>query len=610
MSARSSEALVTGSRGLEFRVLGPLEASRDGIGVELGPRKQRAVLALLLLNANRVVPTERLIDNLWGESPPETARSALQVYVAGLRKALGADGARLRTKPPGYVLDVEPGALDLDRFTALRAQARSAADDERRSELLHEALELWRDTPLAELRSEPFSATAAGRLEELRLAALEERIDADLALGRHTELVAELEQLVAEHPYRERMRAQLMLALYRSGRQADALDAYQHGRRVLRDELGLEPGRQLRELEAAILRHDASVAAPALKPEFPPAAVFQPDLADVPPAQRLSGRRGAAVAVVLLGLLAAAALAVVALRDEPAPVAAPANSVALIDPKTNKVIDSIGVGLRPGPIASGEGSVWIGNLDDRTLSRIDLRSRRVTANISLGATPTGVAVGEGAVWVAHGLRGQLSRVDSQFDRVTDVVALTGKSLYFPTAGVAVGGGSVWVVFGDSTFARVDSATVREVASTLADMGPAAVGWWAGSVWVANAGASNVQRFSPRTFEQGPVQEPISVGGRPTGIAFGHGAVWVASSGDDVVTHIDPGSRSTFPIRAGVAPTAVAVGEDAVWAVNSGDGTVSRIDPVTRDVVETIELGNVPVGIAVVDGLVWVTLQEP
>ena len=147
---------------LRFRLLGPLEAERGGIRLELGPRKQRAVLALLLLEANRVVPTERLIDELWGDAPPETARSALQVYVAGLRKALGEDGASLRTRSPGYVLELEPGALDLQAFTALRAEARDASEPARAAEALHEALALWRGAPLAELDGAPFGAAAAG----------------------------------------------------------------------------------------------------------------------------------------------------------------------------------------------------------------------------------------------------------------------------------------------------------------------------------------------------------------------------------------------------------------------------------------------------------------
>jgi len=338
----STEAAVTAAPKLQFRILGPHEVWRDGAIVDLGTRKQRAVLAVLLLNANRVVPTERLIDELWGDKPPETARSALQVYVAALRKALGGEVSALRTSAPGYVLDVEPGALDLDRFTALRAEAQGAGDEERRSEVLREALELWRDTPLADLSTEPFAAKAVARLEEQRLEALEQRIDADLALGRHASLVLELEALVAEQPYRERPRAQLMLALYRSGRQADALRAYQTARRTLGDELGLEPGPELRELEAAILRHDArlsldgSVASAAEEP-----------------AQHFASRRALMVAAVVL--VVAAASAALLLSDGPTPLTVPPGSVAAIDPAENEVVAVLSVGSRPGPIAYGAG---------------------------------------------------------------------------------------------------------------------------------------------------------------------------------------------------------------------------------------------------------------
>ena len=227
------DATETAAEGTEFRLLGSLEMLRGGEQVELGPPKQRAVLALLLLHANRVVPTQRLIDELWGETPPETARAALQGYIAGLRKALGSGSATLSTRAPGYVLEVPVGSLDLDRFEALRREARSTTDARRTSELLHEALSLWRDRPLAEFDGEPFAAVAADQLEERRLGAFEERIEADLALGRHAQVVPELDELVAESPYRERFRAQQMLALYRAGRQADALAAYRAGRASL-----------------------------------------------------------------------------------------------------------------------------------------------------------------------------------------------------------------------------------------------------------------------------------------------------------------------------------------------------------------------------------------
>jgi DNA-binding SARP family transcriptional activator/type II secretory pathway predicted ATPase ExeA len=240
---------------VEFRLLGPLEVRAGDVPLPLGGPKQRAVLALLLLNANRVVARERLVDDLWGESPPEAVVAVVQVYVSRLRKVLPSDA--LVTRPPGYMLEVEPTTIDLARFERLVSEARGA-DPERASDLLREALELWRGPALAEFEEEPFARLERERLERLRLEAVEARIDADLALGRHTEVVGELETLAAQEPHRERLHAQLMLALYRSGRQAEALAAYRRVRAAL-DELGIEPSSTLKQLEQKILRHDSSL---------------------------------------------------------------------------------------------------------------------------------------------------------------------------------------------------------------------------------------------------------------------------------------------------------------------------------------------------------------
>jgi DNA-binding SARP family transcriptional activator len=231
---------------MEFRILGPLEVSEEGRQVGLGGGKQHALLAMLLLHSNEVVSSDRLIDALWDEDPPETAQKALQVYVSGLRKALGKE--RLETRPPGYRLRVAEDELDLARFQRL-------AEEQPR-----EALALWRGEPLSEFSYQRFAQTEIARLEELRLACLERRIEEDLKQGSQAGLVSELERLVREHPLRERLRAQLMLALYRSGRQAEALETYQDGRRALTEELGIEPSAELRELQQAILRQDAALA--------------------------------------------------------------------------------------------------------------------------------------------------------------------------------------------------------------------------------------------------------------------------------------------------------------------------------------------------------------
>jgi DNA-binding SARP family transcriptional activator len=241
----------------EFRLLGPLEVEGDDGPIALGGQKQRAVLALLLLQAGRVVSQDSLVNALWGDTPPRTAVTSLQNFVSGLRKALGAD--TLATRAPGYVLRADPGRIDLERFLRQREEALGQPA-QRRAELLRRALELWRGEPLADFRYETWAATEATRLEELRLATVEERIDAELELGRHADLAGELEALVAQHPLRERLCGQLMLALYRSGRQAEALEVYQATRRALVDELGIEPGPALQQLNGAILRQEVSIA--------------------------------------------------------------------------------------------------------------------------------------------------------------------------------------------------------------------------------------------------------------------------------------------------------------------------------------------------------------
>jgi predicted ATPase/DNA-binding SARP family transcriptional activator len=276
-----------------FGVLGPLELRVAGESVPVGGPKQRALLALLVLRANEVFPRDELVEELWLGNPPSTAVNALQGYVSDLRQAFAAvknpgfGPDRLVTRAPGYVLRVDPGELDLDVFERLASEARRDLDDQRAAAAapkLRAALDLWRGPPLAEFSSELLHAERL-RLEELRLAALEDRIDADLALGPHVEIVGELTGLVAEHPLRERLRGQLMVALYHAGRQADALDVYWNTRRVLVEELGIEPSVTLQRLHQAILRQDPSLE-PALAP--PRAAARR---VDVPaPAVPLVGR--------------------------------------------------------------------------------------------------------------------------------------------------------------------------------------------------------------------------------------------------------------------------------------------------------------------------------
>jgi DNA-binding SARP family transcriptional activator len=244
---------------VEFRVLGPLEVLEEGRSIPLPGRKARAVLVLLLLDANRVVPLDRLVDGLWDEAPPETATKTLQVYVSQLRKALGPE--RIQTHGRGYSLTAGPDELDAARFERLAGEGR-----------FDEALAVWRGPALADFREERFARDAAARLEELRLGAEEGRIDAELAAGRDSQVVADLERLVAEHPLRERLRGQLMLALYRSGRQSEALELFRRTRAELVDALGVEPGPELQELHRAILAQSPELAAARRRPDIPATA--------------------------------------------------------------------------------------------------------------------------------------------------------------------------------------------------------------------------------------------------------------------------------------------------------------------------------------------------
>ena len=270
------------SAAVEFRILGPLEVLDGGRELALGGRRQRALLAVLLLHANETLGSERLVHELWGESPPATAVKTVQVQISRVRKALGRD--LLVTREGGYRLELDRDWLDSQRFEKLLAEGRSelaGGPAEAAAAALTEALALWRGRPLEDLAYEAFAQREVARLEDLQLAAREQLVEARLALGAHAEVVGELETLIADNPYREGLRGQLMLALYRSERQAEALQAYQEARRVLVEELGIEPSERLRELERAVLAQD-----PSLQLVEAPGVVARPPAEPLPPEPR------------------------------------------------------------------------------------------------------------------------------------------------------------------------------------------------------------------------------------------------------------------------------------------------------------------------------------
>jgi YVTN family beta-propeller protein len=592
---------------MDFRILGPLEVTDQGRTLPIKGRKPQALLALLLLNAGEVVSRERLIDELWGDDPPPTASKTLQVHVSRLRRELGD---AVVTRGGGYLIHVEPGELDLERFTRLVDEGRramAAGEPGPAEERLREALELWRGPPFAQLGDDAFARIEGERLADLRLDAVEERIEAELALGRQSEVIGELEALVARHPYRERPRAQLMLALYREGRQAEALDAYRDARSVLVEGLGIEPGPRLREMHSAILAQD-----PALDGVRPTPARAAPPAAARPPP-----RRPALRALILAGALAlAAGFLLAALLDSDADEEGPAltkdsHAVVAIDPATNGITDVASVGARPGPLAfePKSRSLWVANVDDRTVTRIDTRPLQVGRTVGVGATPGGLATADGAVWVATANRAKpfvtLSKIDPGFNALAGSVNIA--AAREGTADVTRSGDRLLVAPLLGLLTEVDPRTgaVARPGVEPGGLAPSAVAAGEGSIWVADALGNTVSRIDAHSG----AAEAIPVGNGPAGVAVGEGSVWVTLALDGSVIRIDPETgavRDTVPV--GRRPTGVAIGGGAVWTANSGDGTVSRVDPSSGRVTAEIRVGASPQDLAVGGGRVWVSAR--
>jgi DNA-binding SARP family transcriptional activator/ABC-type transport system substrate-binding protein len=573
-----------------FGVLGPLLAEIDGRLLALPGRKQQALLALLLLNANRPVSRASLFDGLWGERPPASADHALETHVSRLRKSLGG-ASRLRTETSGYRLEVGVDEFDLETFRRLLDEGRAATvrgEPEEAARVLRQALALWRGAPLAGIE-EPFAELERARLEELRLTALEERIDADLARGEAAALVPEVRALVADEPFRERPRRQLMLALYRSGRQADALEAYQQARRQFMEELGIEPGADLRELEQAVLRQD-----PALAPLRRAAARST--------ARRLPRSRSPLLVALVAAVVVAVAAVVVAIVGTGAgsrigPVDADAAVRVGADGKV--LVKQVAVGAGPARAVAGGGAVWTSNTVDGTVSRIDTRTDNVQT-IAVGNSPAGLAFGAGQLWVADAERRILSQVDPRTGKVVRTVGVGNGA-----AGVAYGFGAVWVTNGvDGTLLHVDpvAGTVRRTISVGA--GPGAVAAGAGGVWVALPAAGSVVRVDPHS---GEVVDIVTVGNGPEALAAGIKGVWVANSQDGTVSRIAPESDAVlWSAPVGAAPSGLAADGDAVWVAVAGSGELVRLD---RDghVLRRIEVGNAPAAAVVAPDGVWVTV---
>ena len=571
---------------MEFRILGPLEVVDDGRPVSIRRGKEQALLAYLLLHANEVVPSDRLIDALWDERPPPTASKILQNAVSHLRRELGEN--RLLTRDSGYVLRIEKGELDVQRFEQLAKEGRN-----------DEALALWRGTPLLGLRDERFADDARRRLEEQHLAVVEDRIEDDLAAGRHAELIPQLEQLVRENPLRERLQGQLMRALYGAGRQADALDAYRRARKTLSEELGLEPDPQLQELERRILVHDPELAAP-----------------QSPRRVRREIARGRSRALlILVGVLLAGAVfaAVVTLSQGDATVLARQNSLALIDPAHNRVVDVVPLGTVPRGIGVSPTGVWIANPRTGTVTWLNPRTRKVIQTIGLGAEAIDVATGAGGVWIVTGNDDTLIHLDARTSGVQETIQLPKDDVSSPAWSVAFGGGSVWASSG-GLVAKINPASGSVVFKNNCCRGPFDVAFGFGALWVADFG-THVGVVSGST---GSTTDVLDIGLYTDSVITGYGSVWVTVTDNRgqhaALLKIDPVTRRTLqaipldpPEQSHGFPLGLLAGEGSIWVADGQMGDILRIDPVSGTI-KRIHVGGKPWGLALGAGRLWVTVN--
>ena len=559
---------------MDLRLLGPIEASVDGRPVTLGPPKQRAVLAMLALEAGRTVSSDRLVDGLWGDEPPASAPKMVQLYVSQLRRLMEGNGAEIVRRGRGYELQLSDGGVDVAQFMGLveRGQPR-------------EALALWRGDALADLVDEPFAASEISQLDELRLRAVELAIDADLEAGRHAEVIGELDALVAAHPFRESLHAKRMLALYRAGRQSDALAAYRDARQTLVEEIGVEPGAELQRLQRAVLEQDPSLDPP------------QPAGPDEPSEPKHERRRFVLVAAIAVPVALLLVFGLARLGGSGGLGRIDENSVGLIDPGSGDIARQFAVGRGPAAMAAGDGSVWVANSRDGTVAKLQ-PGRDQVETIDVGGEPAGLAFGAGSLWVADGSGRTVAQVDPFANKVVQRFDVGNAA-----RAVAFGYGAVWASSAvDGTVARIDLARGRITNRIAVGTRPTAIAAGLGGIWVASDVGSGVVHIEPRSRT---VVARTTTGNAPSSVAVGAGAVWVANRADGNVSRIDPvNDRVTDTVRVGREPSAVVADDRGVWVANAGDGSVVRLDPRTARVVRRVQVGSSPSALALADGKVW------
>jgi peptide/nickel transport system substrate-binding protein len=554
---------------ISVRILGPLEVHRSGQVCALGGRQQRTVLAMLVLDEGRVVSVDRIADALWGDHLPASYVTTIQTYVFRLRGLLEphrakGDPAHLLISAPGggYRLVLPPPAVDAARFEAAAERGRellNGGDAAGAAATLSDALALWRGDVLSDLPAVGPIAAAAERLGEVRMAAVEDWATAELALGHHASVVPRLAALEAVHPMRERLAALRMIALYRSGRQADALTVFGDIRQRLDDELGVYPAEELRALYERILRQDEGPV-------------------------RLAGE----APMTLTGQVPAVALTA---TPEPAPVASPATvATGGAAPRAT----STGQRRRRWSLAIVTAVVIASTLASLEISRSHqtpprpvpaLSAAAVGLNglvgdaVAIGAVPVGLAQDSGSVWVLDHTNAAVDRVDPDSRRIVQTISDVGND---PQA-ISAWNGNIWVsVFGSRLVTRIDAESNKVVGQIEVGNQPAGILATETGVWVANSGDNTVQRIDPAS---GKVDPPIAVGDGPSALALVGSTLWVANARGGTVTLLNTHTRmrERTDIRVDAGPAALAVTDTDVWVANQLARTVSRIDRTTYEV---------------------------
>jgi DNA-binding SARP family transcriptional activator len=594
---------------LRFLILGPFEVHRDGEPIPLGGRQQRAMLAALTLRANELVSTDRLIDELWPEEPPDTAEHLIHVYVSRLRKALGDEGRdMLVTRPPGYELQLPSGGSDLDMFEGLVAAAKDGSGGpEERASKLRDALALWRGPALSDLAWESFARADVTRLNEQRLAVREDLIEFELAAGG-TDQVPQLKALVGEFPLRERLHGLLMIALYREGRQGEALRAFDDTRRVLAEELGIDPSLELQELHRRVLAQDPTLMATALP--APAVEIEQePSPEVVPESGARTRRRWIVGAVGVAAMLAIASLVVWVIPSDDGSAQAATGGLVRLDNGTGDVADRIDLRGAPSSLAVDGDVVWVADRTARTVGQVDTTTHEVRPPVGIPGVPQVVVAGDGLAWVLDPFGGAVYVIDGhQAPRAL-------KHMKGPVDAVFAFD-SLWVVeaIGEQVFRldpRSSSAPPQGRPIPLGDQsGPFRIAASDSSIWVLDSLSRSLIKIDPTMNDvvtevdlYCPADSPTC---QPQDLAVAGDTVWVAlREGTLESFSIEGTPRATIGDLPGIR--GLTADEHGVWVIGaSGEARLLRLAS-DGSLITRVTTSLPPTDIADADGSVWVSL---